>query len=89
MPIISKNQKTIYATEIYRLLNIEMMNNELLYKLNKLVLVVYNKSFEDRCLFEISRDFPEYEKDISNIRMVQLSIKNFLIHSQKKSPQSL
>lgn len=30
--------------------------------------LVYNKSFEDRCLFEISRDFPEYEKDISNIR---------------------
>lgn len=31
-------------------------------------ILVYNKSFEDRCLKELARDFPEYEKDLSNIR---------------------
>ena len=31
-------------------------------------ILVYNKSFEDRCLKEIARDLPEYKNDIDNIR---------------------
>ena len=46
MPILSKNNKIIYATEIYNLLNKEMMKHERFYNSNKFVLTIYNKSFE-------------------------------------------
>jgi hypothetical protein len=46
IPILSKNNKIIYATEIYRLLNKEMMKNERFYKSNRFVLTIYDKSFE-------------------------------------------
>jgi len=39
-------QKVIVSTEIYSLLNSEMMKHEKLYKSNKFVLSVYNKTFE-------------------------------------------
>ena len=46
IPNITTQERVICATEIYTLLNKEMMKHERFYKSNKFVLTVYNKTFE-------------------------------------------
>ena len=55
---------------------VELIQNLIEALRTKGSVLVYNKSFEDRCLKDLAKDFPEYEKDIIAIRkrLVDLAI---------------
>ena len=69
---LNKKQKVITATEIFSLLNREMMKHEKLYKTNRFVLTVYNKTFE----LEKSVTLENFEVDKNLVEKFVIELKN-------------